>query len=105
MGVVVYTPVEVDRGDGPVNDQVKQAIFIRDALMETEAAARALAPGAQRRNLIAAQRRLHARLYGGLALIEQAYPGIVAQVVPDSGGGDKVSDFAEGIGPHVQQAA
>jgi hypothetical protein len=88
-----------------MNDQVKQAVFIRAALIEAEAAAQALPPGAQRRALISAQRRLHARLYAGLQLIEESYPGITAQVVPDSGGGDKQTSFADGVGPEQQKAA
>ena len=88
-----------------MNDKVQQAIFVRAALMEAEAAAQALPPGPERRALIAAQRRLHARLYGCLILAEDTVPGITAQVVPDSGGGDKQVSFAEGVGRQAQQAA
>ena len=88
-----------------MNTQVEQAKFIRAALIDVETAAQALPPGPQRRALIAAQRRLHARLHAGLTLIEDAYPGITAQVVPDSGGGDKQTSYADGVGPRSQQAA
>ncbi|WP_158916146.1 hypothetical protein [Caulobacter sp. S45] len=88
-----------------MNDKVQQAIFARAALIEAEAAAQALPEGPQRRALIAAHRRLHARLYACLILAEDAVPGITSKVVPDSGGGDKQVDFAEGVGPQAKQAA
>jgi hypothetical protein len=91
-----------------MTDHVKQAIFIQEALLEAEAAALALPQGPQRRALIAAHRRLHARLYGGLTMIEESYPGLTTALVPvtpDSGGTDKNISFAEGVGPQAKQAA
>jgi hypothetical protein len=90
----------------PMNDKVQQAIFTRAALLEAEAAAKALPPGPERRALIAAHRRLHARLYACLMMMEDTVPGIVAQVAtPDSGGTDKDTSFAPGVGPQARQAA
>jgi hypothetical protein len=89
----------------PMNAKVQQAIFTRAALLQAEAAAAALPPGPERRALLAAQRRLHARLYACLMMMEDVVPGIVAQVVPDSGGTDKDTSFAEGVGPQAQRAA
>ncbi len=89
----------------PMHAKVQQAIFTRAALLEAEAAAQALPAGPERRALIAAQRRLHARLYACLMLMEDTLPGIVAQVVPDSGGTDKDTSFAEGVGPQAKRAA
>ena len=88
-----------------MNPKVQQAIFTRAALLEAEAAAKALPDSPERRALMVAQRRLHARLYACLMLAEDDVPGIVAQVVPDSGGTDKDSSFADGVGPQAKQAA
>jgi hypothetical protein len=89
-----------------MTDHVKQAIFIREALLEAETAALALPQGPQRRALTAAHRRLHARLYGGLTMIEEAYPGLTSAIVtPDSGGTDKNISFADGVGVQAKQAA
>lgn len=88
-----------------MNDKVQQAIFTRAALLEAEAVAQTLPPGPERRALFAAQRRLHARLYACLMMMEDTVPGIVAQVVPDSGGTDKDTSFAQGVGPQAKQAA